>query len=50
MRNLVRVMCHRFQKSIALVAFSGELKFIGKRMPNNLAAPIAMSEYPEKSK
>ena len=32
------------------VALKGELKFRGRRMPNIRANPIAISEYPEKSK
>src|SRR5258706_2650721 len=31
-------------------ALYGELKLTGNRMPKQRAAPIAMSEYPEKSK
>ena len=40
----VSVTCQRDQKSMMLVAFSGELKLNGSFTPNSLAAPIAMSE------
>jgi hypothetical protein len=43
-------MCHLLQKSAILLALYGEKKFIGNIMPNILAIPIAISEYPEKSK
>ena len=42
-KNLTIVMCHRRQKSIMLVAFSGELKFTGRRSPNMQPSPSAMS-------
>ena len=43
-------MCQRRQKSMMLVALYGELKLTGRRKPNMAAKPIAISEYPEKSK
>ena len=43
-------MCHRRQNSIIEVALYGEEKLIGNRMPKSNAKPIAISEYPEKSK
>ena len=36
--------CQRSQKSMMLVAFNGELKFIGNLIPKNRASPSAMSE------
>src|ERR1019366_2984573 len=39
-RNRVSVICHRSQKSMMLVARSGELKFGGSRMPNRRAMPM----------
>ena len=33
--NFVNVMCHRFQKSIILIALNGELKLKGSTIPNN---------------
>ena len=43
-------MCQRRQKSMMLVAWYGELKLNGNRTPMSSESPIAMSEYPEKSK
>src|SRR5579859_4724188 len=43
-------MCQRRQKSIIELALYGELKFAGNVTPKRRASPIAMSEYPEKSK
>ena len=37
-------------KSITLSALYGELKLIGRSRLKHLAMPIAISEYPEKSK
>ena len=42
-------MCHRDQKSDGDVAKNGLLKFRGILKPSIAAAPIAISEYPEKS-
>ena len=50
-RNHVEsVRCQRFQKLNKSVAWYGLLKFSGNLMPNSPAMPMAMSEYPEKSK
>jgi len=43
-------MCQRRQKSVMDDAEYGRLKFSGSWKPNILPNPIAMSEYPEKSK
>ena len=43
-------MCHLRQNSMMLVALYGEAKLIGRTTPNMRDSPIAMSEYPEKSK
>ena len=42
-------MCHRVQKSDGDEAKNGLLKFNGILNPSIAAAPIAISEYPEKS-
>ncbi len=42
-------MCHLLQKSAGDVAKNGLLKLSGILNPRIRAAPIAMSEYPEKS-
>ena len=42
-------MCHILQKSDGDVAKNGFLKFAGILIPIINAAPIAISEYPEKS-
>ena len=49
-RNLVRVMCQRFQKSPMETALYGELKFCGRSRFIIRAMPAAISQYPEKSK
>ena len=43
-------MCQRRQKSVIEVDLYGERKLVGNLNPNNKATPIAISEYPEKSK
>ena len=43
-------MCHFFQKMERLVEKYGLLKFSGVLIPIKYAVPIAISEYPEKSK
>ena len=43
-------MCHRRQKSVTESAVYGCMKFSGYLNPNILPMPIAISEYPEKSK
>jgi hypothetical protein len=43
-------MCHLRQKSVTVPALYGRRKFSGNEIPNILESPIAMSEYPEKSK
>src|SRR5471030_2373441 len=43
-------MCQRRQKSVMDDAEYGRLKFSGSWKPNIRPSPIAMSEYPEKSK
>jgi hypothetical protein len=43
-------MCQFFQKFIILFDLNGELKLTGSLIPKNIDIPIAMSEYPEKSK
>ena len=42
-------MCHRLQKSAGETAKYGLLKLAGIWNPRIIAAPIAISEYPEKS-
>ena len=43
-------MCQRRQNSMMLRALYGELKLSGRSMLNSRESPMAMSEYPEKSK
>ena len=42
------VMCQRFQKSFMFRAAKGSSKFSGTGMPISAAAPMAMSQKPEK--
>ena len=42
-------ICHFLQNSVTEVEKNGSLKFCNISNPNNLAVPIAISEYPEKS-
>ena len=46
---MLREICHLRQKSAIDLAWYGLLKLSIKLKPNTWAAPIAMSEYPEKS-
>ena len=43
-------MCQFLQKSVTLSSLYGELKLIGSLIEKHLDIPIAISEYPEKSK
>src|SRR5258706_2244182 len=43
-------MCQRRQKSAIDTAWYGELKLSGNRIPKRSDRPMAISEYPEKSK
>ncbi len=43
-------MCQRRQNSVMLHEMYGMSKFSRSRKPSMRAMPIAMSEYPEKSK
>ena len=43
-------MCHLLQNSVMLLEIYGNLKFSKKWKPNILPSPIAISEYPAKSK
>lgn len=43
-KNLVNVMCQRFQKSTKFVACKGELKLIGNVKPNIFARPMPISQ------
>ena len=49
-KKLEKVICQRFQNSERLFEMYGLLKFSGVLIPMRYAVPIAMSEYPAKSK
>ena len=49
-KKRVSVICHLSQNSVIVTDLYGELKLRGISMLNIFASPIAISQYPEKSK
>ena len=50
LKNFDKVICQHLQKSLKEVALYGDKKLSGSFIPKQSAKPMAISEYPEKSK